>query len=267
MSQFPNPYPSPYPPANFPMNYAAPHAAWGDPLRPAKRAALIMFILGGLGLLCGVCLGIVAVVPIQQMAAQQGQALPPLPPGVTWDLMQQTMGVFAVVAVIGSVLQMVVAFFVRRGGAAATAVGLVLTILWLLVWAAIIVMAVLSRQGMTNVVANLIPGSAFLLQLLLCIQAQRASAQVAQWQAAYQAQYWQYLQQQQAYQMGAGPGGAYNPASQGPQQQNPYHAPPAASAQRSAEQTGWQWTAPPPPPPTSSDAAQNQGGADGQNPQ
>src|SRR5947208_13631568 len=128
MSQFQNPYPGQYPqppPPGSPMNYAG-ATMYGDPLVPAKRASLAMFIRGSLGILCGAGLGVVASVNIAQLAAQSGQPLPPLPPGVTWATLQRVLGWAAAGILVASVLQIIIGVFVRRGGAGAAIAGIVL---------------------------------------------------------------------------------------------------------------------------------------------
>jgi type II secretory pathway pseudopilin PulG len=85
------------------------------------------------------------------------------------------------------------------------------------------------------------------IQLMLLISAQRASVHVSGMQAAYQAQYWQYLQQQQAYQQGtaAPPGYGAAPAYGA----NTYNAPPPGASGTATSHSGWQWTGQPTTPP------------------
>src|SRR5947209_4677973 len=94
MSQYPSPFPGQGPqPAPPPPQYPYPPLGYApvppyDPRAPARRAALMMFTLGGLGLACGVCMGVAAFAPLERMiaeAARQGQTpLPSLPAGMTW---------------------------------------------------------------------------------------------------------------------------------------------------------------------------------------
>ena len=222
-------------PMGYPVGYAP--AGLADPRLPAKRASVLMFILGGAGVGCGVCVGAVSQMPLQQLAAQNNTKLPPFPPGMTLDLVMKAMVFMAVASLVASLMQLAAAVFVRRGSAAACAFGMVLSVVFILYFA----VETLSSfsVGQAGVVFISLPAAvAFIVQLILLINARRASGQIAQMQAAYQARYWHYLQQQQVYQTGA-----YN--------QNPYHAP-AAPAPSAPSQTGWQMPAPPPPPPTSS---------------
>ena len=253
MSQYPNPYSGPPlpPQGGYPMGYASPQLPV-DPLAPARRASLMMFILGTLGLLCGVCMGVVAVMPIEQMMAQQGTSLPPLPPGMSYSMLPKLFGAIAILAVIASVAQLILGVYVRKASAGASVCGIVLAALFVLYFVANTIFAAIGGQGMAAMAVSLGLSAVSIFQLVLLIQALRASSIVKQMQAAYQAQYWQYMQQQQAYQT---PG--YN--------QNAYNAPPAAPAQPGPSQSGWQWAAPPPPPPPAapSQAPPNDGGTHG----
>ena len=121
MSQLPNPY-QPQPSRAFASN----------PLTPARRASTTMFILGALMLLCGLGMSAMAWLPIEKIAAEKHQELPQLPPGLTWDLMRQTAKVITYIFVPLGLAQIATAVFVRRGGAAASMVGIVLAVLMVL---------------------------------------------------------------------------------------------------------------------------------------
>lgn len=224
-----------------------------DPLAPARRASLTMFVLGGLGLACGLCFGAAVTLSFDQIMAQQG-ALPPLPPGVTYALLQKILIAFAAVALIANVALIALGLFVRKGSAPASTIGIVLTSLFVLYFGGNSILALVGPYGPVAALVSLVITAVYGMQLYFLVQALRASSNVKHMQAAYQAQYWQYMQQQQTYNAAA-----YN--------QNAYNAPPAGPAQPGPSQTGWQWPAPPPPP---GDAPQNppsQGGPHGQSPQ
>src|SRR5258708_39615298 len=122
-NQYPNQYPQPYPPpgatggGGYPPGYGQP--MYPDWLAPARRASLLMIVLGIVGLMCGLCLGVVAFAPLERMAAEQGKALPQLPPGVTYQLVRQSATLMAFIAVPMGIAQLVTAAFIRRGGAGA----------------------------------------------------------------------------------------------------------------------------------------------------
>src|SRR5688572_21524570 len=74
-----------------------------DPLAPARRASVMMFVLGGILSLCGVCLGAVAfVVPMAQLIRDSGATLPQAPSGMSIEELMRigyiTLGVGTLVA-------------------------------------------------------------------------------------------------------------------------------------------------------------------------
>jgi hypothetical protein len=227
-----------------------------------------MIILGCLGLTCG-GLGlllalnwekVLALYPPELRSQLQAAATP-----------RQILGQ-QVITLIVALLFVVVGIFVRGGSRGAMILGTILTGLMLLLSALAVVgsiaaMAMGNSLGGANICAAVVLGAVMLWQLLWLIGALRGgggAAAAQQLQAAYQAQYWQYLQQQQAYNAAMAapqPPGGYNPQ----QQQNPYNAPAAGPSQGGAGQTGWQWSAPPPPP--SSSSPNPPGGPHGQGPQ
>jgi hypothetical protein len=214
----------------------------------------MMFILGGLGVACGLCFGAAITLSFDQIMAQQSGGLPPLPPGVTLAFLQKVLIAFAVVGLIANAAYIVLGLSVRRGSAAASMIGIVLTSLFLLYFGANAIFTLLRGYGVVTAFLCLAITAVYGLQLYLLIQALRASSNVKHMQAAYQAQYWQYMQQQQAYNAAG-----YN--------QNAYNAPPTGPAQPGPSQTGWQWPAPPPPPGNAPQNPPSQGGPHGQAPQ
>jgi hypothetical protein len=224
------------------VGYASPPAFGSDPLAPARRASLLMFVLSALVLLCSGCVGLMAVVPLEQMAAQQGQQLPPLPPGIpSWKAAQAACGVFAIIFLGAGIAELFTAVLIRRGGKGASIFGIVLAAPFILFFGINAISAASMGQGCGAAALCLLMVASFGFQIALCIQVLRSSSQLQLAQMAYQAQYWQYLQQQQAYNTSAGAASGYS--------QGLYNAPPAGAPQQpAANQTGWQWTAPPPPP-------------------
>ena len=84
MSQYP---PQQYPP-QLPPGYGHEHLGYGapgpHPLAPARRAGVMLFIVGGLMLLCGTCLGVAPwALPMDKLLVQSNVPLPQPPPGVT----------------------------------------------------------------------------------------------------------------------------------------------------------------------------------------
>ncbi len=264
MSQNPNPQPGsfPPPPMGIPplndMNYQTGPVP-PNPMASARRASLLMFILGALVVVMGLCMGTFAFLPMEQLAAQGGQRLPPLPPGMNWKIVA---GVFGVLFIFGGVLQLVIAGFLRRGTTTPIVLGIVVSGL-ILIYLVLNTLYAMTRGQASAGAINGIIIAVYGLQVYFLIQALRAIPYLRKMQAAYQAQYWQYMQQQQAYQAGNPPAGGsiYN--------QTAYNAPPAVPIQPAQSQTGWQWAAPPPPPPLAPQPQNppDTGGAYGQGPQ
>jgi hypothetical protein len=111
--------PYPYPQQGYPYGSSA-----ADPLAPAKRASILMFVLGGLSMIGGVCCGVMGAM-LPQILAQQPEIQ--MPAEVTADMMQVGLVVAAGIVVLYGVAQVVLGFFVRGGGRAPAIVGLILT--------------------------------------------------------------------------------------------------------------------------------------------
>src|SRR4051794_2704849 len=115
MSQYPSPYSAP---PQYPVGYGAPFPPPPNLLGPAKRAAILMWITGGLLLLSGMCCGIIGAVPLDRLPPESRSELRPLETqlaqsGVSFAAVMWTGA--ALVGVAGIVL-VLLAFFVRRGG-------------------------------------------------------------------------------------------------------------------------------------------------------
>jgi hypothetical protein len=280
MSQYPNPDPGQqppppgaYPPQYAPMPYGQPAYTGVDPLAPAKRAGMLMIVLGVIGLLCGGA-GVLAAVNWDKIiAAQPPEMRSQLPANAS----KSQLLIQPIATLVISVLFLGFGIAVRGGRRGPILAATILTglLLGLCVLAALISgagAAAGNPLGIVNACFLLIIAGVLLWQFLWLRTPLRSHREFQQAQAAYQAQYWQYMQAQQAYnqanypqpqqqqQQPPPPPGAYPP--------NPYHAPPAGPAQGASEQTGWQWTAPPPPPPPPGNPGQaNEGGPHGQSPQ
>src|SRR5215218_9747150 len=118
MSQYPSPYqpptPQQYPPMSF--DYYQPAGAT-DALGPNRRAAIMMFIVGGLKLLGAFCCaGVGAMLP--QMMAQDPAAFAEFQaqfPQAGSDVMRIVFIVLAVLSLIVAVTLIVLGVFVKRG--------------------------------------------------------------------------------------------------------------------------------------------------------
>ncbi len=229
-------YPSPYQP-QYPLNFDYFQAAHPDLLAPARRAAIMLFIVAALSMLCGGFLFVFAfVAPMGQIIAQAQAKFPQLQAGTgsleeTFKLMYVILGtggflVGAAIAVLG--------FFVRKGRQWACIAGIVICLLLMAFLALNIVGTVFQTGGnpamlVGGLCVGSVPGTLLTLTMIWLIQAARVAPRLRELEQQYQMQWWQYQQQQAAY------GGQPNAA-----------APPT-----SAWQSGYGVTPPvvPPPPP------------------
>jgi hypothetical protein len=215
VSQYPSPY-SPPPQQQFP-NYYSP--AGPDPRGPARRASILMFVLGALGLLCGVGMGLMAAVVTPQQFAATPQAAKIQQIEVQLGMpIQQLLGIVAAAVGIPALLFVILGFFVFRGGKVAMILSIVLTGITLLLLA-LNLLSGLAGGGADAMAGACMIGVPTVLCVLLLVwlsQALRAAPTLAAMGQQYQAQYAQHQQQYQAYQQQQ-PGYGY-----GPQQQPPY---------------------------------------------
>jgi hypothetical protein len=244
VSQYPSPYP-PGPQPQYPLGYGYPTPA-GDPRRPARRAAVLMWIISGLMIASGACCGVMGSV-VSSQAAQ-------LPPETRQQMEQlETQlrqlgrisfpaliigaGVGLIVFAIG---QAILAYFVRRGGMGAVLTALIVTgaiCLFLLVFTILgAISSAANPQVAAGICVYIVPLALFILQFVWLIQAMRRAPEIGNQQAQYRAAYAQYEQNQQLY-MQPPPGGyGYGYPAPPPPQQAPVPLPP-------------QEPAPPPPQP------------------
>jgi hypothetical protein len=227
MSQYPSPYSTPYPqqqPAGMGYGYDPAHTLRG----PARRASVLMWVLGGLLLAGGACCGVVGSIPFGQieMPAESRAQLEQLE-----TQMQQLglsfrtifIGLGAASAAAGIAL-VVIAFFVRGAGMGGVVAGIVVTSMFTL---ALAVMTILGAIGMAGtrqpsaflgLCLYLVPLALLVLLLVWLIQAARAAPAIRDLRAQQQSQYWQYQQQQAYYGQG---GYGYSQPQQSPPQQPP----------------------------------------------
>jgi hypothetical protein len=197
-------YPSPYSPPPYPQNagYYNPYAF--DPLRPAKRAGILMIIVGAIAILFATCM-----VGVGQMIRTVE-----LPPELAAQLQQwESKGVspeavftaMGVAFLLFAVTQILLGLFVRRGKTFAivfslTGTSLVVVLLGLFVLSgAVNVLTHASPQMLVGLMVWIVPLGLLVLQLIWLIAALRGRRQVAFAQQQYQAQYWQYQQNMQGY--------------------------------------------------------------------
>jgi hypothetical protein len=206
-------YPQPFPPPQEPFRFDFSRYPRGDPLAPARRASIALWVIGGLGLLCGVCAGIgVWIIPSDQLAAQM--------PRLTAEQQKQLGNVdaetilrigFTVIGISAlavGLTMVVTAAFVRRGSRGAAVVAIVACSLTLL-WSIVTVLASVVQMIGGNAASALtglfwvVLGAALVVTVRWLVQTFRAGSMASSWQL-WHAQVWQYQQQQQ-------PGYGYGP--------------------------------------------------------
>jgi hypothetical protein len=244
--QFPPPYPQPpyFQPPGYDFSQYVPQYGQGgypDLLAPARRASVLQGVLGGLTLACGVCVGAVFwTADLNEAIARTGISVERMTGGGSVEDLRRAYTVLGVGCVALGVALLVLALFVRRANAAATITSVVLCVLILMFLGVNIIGAVLLAAGNAAVAVFTIamlalPIGLFGLNVTWLIAAARNASQVAAAQRQYQAQFYFYQQQQQAY--GQTPYTQHphqQPQQQWPQQQQQQ---PFASPTRPAAET------------------------------
>jgi hypothetical protein len=202
MSQYP------YPPYQQPSGYAYgyPGAYASDYYAPNKRASIMMFLNGGLMLLCGIGCGLVSLMPMDQLLADNLELQQQLASSGASTAILAT--AFIIVGVIGFVLgivNIVLGFPVRNGSMTAAVLGAVLGGLVVLGLLLNVLSGVATGGGAQAIVGALmlaIPIVLSAMQVFFCINAARNVTAVNAIQAQYQNQMYAY--HQQYYQQHAG---------------------------------------------------------------
>lgn len=250
MSQYPSPYspqPPPYVPPKPPIDFSY-YAPQAELLGPARRAAVLQAVLGGLVLACGVCLGAMPwVVDLNEMIAQSGMSLPQAPPGMS--LIEMMRFAYTAAGVIGGLVGvglLVLSYFVRGGGAVPAVLSIVLECLVVLVLLMNLVSALI--QAASNPLVGLFAAlivlamlAPFGLNIAWLAAVARGASRLRDARQQYAAHYYQLQQQQHAY---GQPGGYGMPYAPHPPPQ--YYAPQPYGNSPPPQPTG---NEPPPPPP------------------
>jgi hypothetical protein len=207
MSQYPSPYSPPPVPPNYGYDFSY-YQPQQDVLAPARRASVIMFVMGGLLAIGGLCCGAVgAMAPLDQIMSQN----PTLSstPGVTPELMQVGVIVMGVFSLLFGMALLVLGYFVRGGGMAPVVTSIVVVGIVVLLGGLMVLLGLLelSRGGsrpemFISLCMYVLPLVLLIVLLAQLIQAAKMSSRVAMMKSQYQQQYWQYQQQQQMYQAG-----------------------------------------------------------------
>lgn len=201
MSQYQQYPPYPAHPYSYQPMYGLPDPQ-ADLLRPARRASILMFILAGLLLSCGVCAGISSLMPIDHLDVEQRAPL-----GEMDERFSQShgliMGLTAGFVLLCGIGMLLLAIFVRRGGLGITLTSLILVGgLGLLLILVLVSNLVLAMQEPIMIVGACVPAIPLALIGLLgvwLIQAVRNAPRLAELRAGQSSAYWQSMQQGQQY--------------------------------------------------------------------
>jgi hypothetical protein len=249
MSQYPSPY-SP-PPSQQQQQQQQPQVGYGydfnyyqpgqDPLVPARRASVMLFIVGGLLAIGGLCCGAVGTLaPMDEIMAQN----PVLnsTPGMTAQMLKVGIIVLGVAGVLFGMGLLVLGYFVRGGGIVPVVIAIVLVALAGLfnlfnMGSTVVQLRGAGPELIGGLCVNVVPLVLLIVLLVTLVQAAKAAPRVAMMKSQYQQQYWQYQQQQQMYQAGyVAPPPPQMPESQMPQANGtlPPPVPPASPSNTSS---------------------------------
>jgi lysylphosphatidylglycerol synthetase-like protein (DUF2156 family) len=178
-------------------------AAYSDSLAPARRASVLLFILGtvlaGFGLCNIVSTTAVSsqeMIEMQQKFIPKDQALPVSPE--TYKTIAIAMQ--GAIVLVGLIL-LALGVPVRNGSSPATIIAIIVTgiILLLLILLALmsLIAAIVAPALAVMLCFLVVPIAGFSLQFVWLIQAARAASVAKTATQQYAAQYWQYYQQQQ----------------------------------------------------------------------
>jgi hypothetical protein len=177
--------------------YAMPNlAAYGRPGNSAaKFAAILMWVLGGMYLLCGGCFAGLGYVNLDTLPPEMRDQMAKewAKQNITFDqakALQKEMIVPAVVALVSSLALIVVAFFVIGGRKGGLIVGLILNAI--LAGLAGLMMIGSLVGGAAGGLVNLLPLAGFVAAAVGCVQALRNPGPPAGFPAAYPAGYGPY---------------------------------------------------------------------------
>jgi hypothetical protein len=178
-------------------------------LAPARRAGLMMIIVGALLMACSLCLGIFARVgPVNEVISRSGIDLSQATAELKMtpeELVRAVYTGMAVASLVVGVVFLLLGIFVRRGGMGSIVTSIIFSVL------AALILVVQVLAGLVNVarapgptsISGLLVSLAFFglfgLNLLFLFQAARASGSIRDARMHYQMQMWQYHQQMQMY--------------------------------------------------------------------
>ena len=275
MSQYPPPFSQrPYPQSPYQSSYVVPDPM-ANALTPARRAGTLQIIVGALMIIFGLCAGFfVWAMPLDQFFKEAN--VPP-PPGVDLHLLRAAIIGTVILAFVAAVCEIVLGFFVRRGGRGPAVASVVINVAIVLYLASGVIGNLAhvgsgSPQAALGVCFSIVPVALVGLLVAWLMQAVRGAAQVQAMREALQQQGWgqppnyaQMVNPQQGYGPAMGPQayGYGSPYAQPSWPQPPapgvdygYGAPPAGP-----QTPGGQSAPPAPTPPANHEG--DQGSKDG----
>jgi hypothetical protein len=219
VGQYPSPYSPPNPPTN--LNYAS---GFPDLMAPARRASIMMFVIGAMSLLLGLCSGAVVAMAqgaqyqaLAQQFAKSSQGPPP-----SESVLRTIYAALAIISAVAGIVLIVLGIFVRRASKVAMVFSVILCGMALL-WLGISELSGLIQALGNPVVAigacvMLVPLATVGLTTMWLIQALKALPHLEAARQQWQAQYTASRQQQAFYQGGPAYGQVQTPPPGYPQQ-------------------------------------------------
>lgn len=199
MSQYPNsPYSTPQP---FSLGYSPdPHAAY---LAPARRAGVLMLVVGGLICAYGLCNGLTILFAPAERLLEQNRIFSGAEPQVSAEVFRGLGVFFSLTALLIGLAHVGIALPVRKGHRGAITFGIILTCILGAIAGLFLLLALLVSliQPMMLIIAfgMLIPVAVLIWQFIWLLSARKAGTHLINARLHYQQQYAQYQQYQQMY--------------------------------------------------------------------
>ena len=171
MTQYPSPY-SP-PPAGYGMSYG--YGVPEDLLAPARRAGLLMIILGALTIVVGLCMGLCSVMlpqMLDQMQPDQRDMFDQMQQRIPFSLSTFLL-IMAIMMLAVGIIYIILGLFTRRGGMGIVITSIVLTTLVTLFLLISTVGSLFQPNGAAGACMSIVVLGLFILLLVWLIQAAR----------------------------------------------------------------------------------------------